>query len=76
MSTLFGLYPFLLKLYADGGYQGAQFQQGLKQVCRQVTTCSPRIRRFQVKMLIDQPAQKPSSQIPETVIYTFQETRI
>ena len=23
MGTLFGLYPFLLKLYADGGYQGA-----------------------------------------------------
>jgi transposase len=36
MSTLFGMYPFLLKLYADGGYQGAQFQQGLKRVCRQV----------------------------------------
>jgi hypothetical protein len=22
MATLFGLYPFLRKLYADGGYQG------------------------------------------------------
>ena len=22
MATLFGLFPFLLKLYADGGYQG------------------------------------------------------
>ena len=22
MASLFGLYPFLLKLYADGGYQG------------------------------------------------------
>ena len=29
MATLFGLYPFLLKLYADGGYQGAQFQDAL-----------------------------------------------
>ena len=29
MATLFGLYPFLLKLYADGGYQGAAFQQAL-----------------------------------------------
>ncbi len=29
MATLFGLYPFLLKLYADGGYQGAVFQDGL-----------------------------------------------
>jgi transposase len=26
MASLFGLYPFLLKLYADGGYQGAQFK--------------------------------------------------
>ena len=25
MATLFGLYPFLLKLYADGGYQGPAF---------------------------------------------------
>jgi transposase len=37
MSTLFGLYPFLLKLYADGGYQGPQFQEGLKRVCGQVS---------------------------------------
>lgn len=29
MATLFGLYPFLLKLYADGGYQGAGFQDAL-----------------------------------------------
>ena len=36
MASLFGLYPFLLKLYADGGYQGPQFQQGLRRVCRQV----------------------------------------
>jgi transposase len=36
MSTLFGLFPFLLKLYADGGYQGAKFQQGLRRVCRQI----------------------------------------
>src|SRR6202140_98683 len=25
MATLFGLHPFLLKLYADGGYQGKSF---------------------------------------------------
>ena len=36
MATVFGLYPFLLKLYADGGYQGPQFQSGLKQVMRQI----------------------------------------
>ena len=32
MATLFGLYPFLLKLYADGGYQGPHFQAALKRV--------------------------------------------
>lgn len=36
MATLFGLYPFLLKLYADGGYQGPQFQAALLDVVRDV----------------------------------------
>src|SRR3954447_19023900 len=36
MATLFGLHPFLLKLYADGGYQGPQFQGGLRRIMRQV----------------------------------------
>ena len=36
MATLFGLYPFLLKLYADGGYQGPVFQAALKRVLRHV----------------------------------------
>jgi hypothetical protein len=36
MGALFGLYPFLLKLYADSGYQGAKFQTGLQAVCGQV----------------------------------------
>ena len=36
MATLFGMYPFLLRLYADSGYQGPKFQQGLKRVCREV----------------------------------------
>src|SRR3954466_1419178 len=36
MATLFGLYPFLLKLYADGGYQGPQFQGGLRRIMRHV----------------------------------------
>jgi transposase len=36
MATLFGMYPFLLKLYADAGYQGPKFQQGLARVCREV----------------------------------------
>ena len=32
MATLFGLYPFLLKLYADGGYSGAAFQRAVQRV--------------------------------------------
>ena len=36
MATLFGLYPFLRKLYTDGGYQGPRFQAALKRVLRQV----------------------------------------
>jgi transposase len=36
MATLFGLFPFLRKLYADGGYQGPVFQRALKQAMRQV----------------------------------------
>jgi transposase len=29
LSSLFGLFPFLLKLFADGGYQGPQFRKAL-----------------------------------------------
>ncbi len=36
MATLFALYPFLLKLYADGGDQGPAFQAGVRRVCRSV----------------------------------------
>jgi transposase len=36
MGSLFGLFPFLLKLYADSGYQGAKFKDGLRTACDQV----------------------------------------
>src|SRR3954467_2855479 len=36
MGTLFGLYPFLLKLYADSNYQDPKLQAGLRAVCGQV----------------------------------------
>jgi transposase len=36
MATLFGLHPFLLKLYADGGYQGPQFKAALSRVLGQL----------------------------------------
>ena len=34
MATMFGLYPFLMKLYADGGYQGPLFNAVAKMVKR------------------------------------------
>lgn len=36
MASLFGLFPFLLKLYADSGCQGPKFQRGWRRVCRKV----------------------------------------
>jgi transposase len=36
MATLFGLDPFLLKLYADGGYQGVGFQAAMASVLERV----------------------------------------
>ena len=36
MASLFGLFPFLLKLYADSSYTGPKFRDGLSKVCRQV----------------------------------------
>ena len=32
MSTMFGMFPFLMKLYADGGYQGPKFGAAVKKV--------------------------------------------
>jgi transposase len=36
LASLFGLFPFLRKLYADAGYQGPKFQTALKRVLRRV----------------------------------------
>ena len=30
MASLFGAFPFLSRLFADGGYQGPQFQSAMK----------------------------------------------
>jgi transposase len=38
LATLFGMFPFLLKLYADGGYQGPIFQKALKRVLCEAKT--------------------------------------
>jgi putative transposase len=32
MATLFGMFPFLQKLFADGGYQGPEFRTALAKV--------------------------------------------
>jgi transposase len=32
LSKLFGLFPFLKKLFADGGYQGPQFEQAVTEI--------------------------------------------
>ena len=37
MAVLFARYPFLVKLYADGGYQGPQFRRAIKKILRRVT---------------------------------------
>ena len=37
MRSLFGLYPFLQKLFADGGYAGARFKAKLKRTCPHMT---------------------------------------
>jgi transposase len=36
MATMFGMYPFLLKLYADGGYQGPVFRAAVKKILAKV----------------------------------------
>ena len=36
MGMLFGLYPFLLNLCADGGYQGLKFREAIRDIMGQV----------------------------------------
>jgi transposase len=38
LSTLFGRYPFLKKLFADAGYQGPQFQKAKAKILPHVET--------------------------------------
>ena len=52
LSTLFGLFPFLKKLFADGGYQGPQFQEALAKALPQlnveIVKRSDRAKGFEV----------------------------
>ena len=36
MSTMFGMFPFLMKLYADGGYQGPIFCTAVTKIIARV----------------------------------------
>ena len=36
LATVFGMYPFLKKLFADGGYQGPEFQKALARILPQL----------------------------------------
>ena len=38
LATLFGKYPFLTKLFADGGYQGPGFQKALAKILPHIKT--------------------------------------
>jgi transposase len=38
LATLFGMYPSLKKLFADGGYQGPEFQKALTRILPQLKT--------------------------------------
>jgi transposase len=37
LATLFGMFPFLRAIFADGGYQGPQFRRGAAKALPQVT---------------------------------------
>jgi transposase len=37
MASLLGAFPFLVKLYADAGYQGPKFQNALKRILARLT---------------------------------------
>ena len=36
LATLFGLYPFLRRLFADSGYQGPVFEKGVAKLFREL----------------------------------------
>jgi transposase len=36
MATMFGMSPFLMKLYADGGYRGPLFRRAVAKIMAQV----------------------------------------
>ena len=37
MATLFGVFPFLTRLFADGGYRGSRFQSAIARILPRLT---------------------------------------
>jgi hypothetical protein len=56
MSMMFGLFPFLLKVYADSGYQGSKFRQGLQRICRQINVVI--VKRFRLREIVVLPRRR------------------
>src|ERR1035437_9086951 len=54
LASLFGMYPFLKKLFADGGYQGPLVQKALGKILPQLETESVK-RSDQVKGFVVMP---------------------
>jgi transposase len=48
MATLFGMFPFLKTLFADGGYQGPQFAKALPHLDIEIVKRSDRVKGFVV----------------------------
>jgi transposase len=52
MATLFGMFPFLKTLFADGGYQGPQFAKAAAKILPhldiEIVKRSDRVKRFVV----------------------------
>ena len=51
LATLFGMYPFLKKLFADAGYQGPKFQTALAKIMPHLET-EIVMRSDQVKFVV------------------------
>ncbi len=51
LATLFGMYPFLKKLFADAGYQGPKFQKALAKTMPHLETVIVK-RSDQVKQFV------------------------
>jgi hypothetical protein len=87
MATLFGMFPFLKTLFADGGYQGPQFAKALAKVLPhldvEIVKRSNRVSGFVVNRIPEGPNQPllcecphiPAMSAPEAQRKTFAKRR-